>query len=434
MAGPKTRKWTCARCSHYRWCEDFGGASAKDLDEYSVCDFCLLEEKLLSELRSQAERFQTQLKEMETAHQDQLKKMETEHQAQLKKMETELKAVLHSSEEGHGSQEEKKGRKKKQKKKKKAKKNLERPVGSSVAAVLPGETSRAVALHGNSSDKSSGSGYVSFGVPMDDKEDSSKAVTGEEKGGAPHGEAWKVVTSKKKKKKEAMKKAKESTRGVSTPWNGVHGNLFGDSQVKGIHSLLNKSEMRGVRVTSLPGKGNKDIRREVEKSTADKSGVAIIIASGNDLYKRSGSVGNTTPIILDVMGAVDDAEVKAHRRVVVGIIPRLRRRTGAYSKNIGINNSLKDLCSREGVTFVDPYDEFFSKPDLFKKDGVHLNGKGQAKLVALVKKGCWQAGLGPGNSEKKQQHGLPQKNSVSSRTVRQEVGDSDSRVSGNVSS
>ncbi len=98
-------------------------------------------------------------------------------------------------------------------------------------------------------------------------------------------------------------------------------------------------------------------------------------------YKRSGSVGNTTPIILDVMGAVDDAAFKAYRRVVVGIIPRLRWQGGAYSRNIGINDSLKYLCRKEDVTFVDPYDEFFDRPDLFKKDGVHLNEEGKAKLV-----------------------------------------------------
>lgn len=447
MAGPKTRKWTCARCSHYRWCEDFGGASAKDLDDYSVCDFCVLEERLLSELRCQAERFQTQLKEMETAH-----------QAQLSKMETALKAALHSSEEGHGSQEEKQSSKKNPRKKK-AKKNLERPGGSSVAAAaedaLPGRTSGAAALEDissdgsitasavvdNSSDNSSGlgdSGYVSFGVPMKEEEeetkleDSSKAVAGEEIGGASVDGTWKLVSSKKKKK--TTKKDKESSEGVSTPRRGIHGNLFGDSQVKGIHSHLNKSRMRGVQVTSLPGKGNKDIRREVEKSTADKSGVAIIIASGNDLYMQNGSVGNTKPILLDVMGAADDAALKAHRRVVVGIIPRLWWTPLAYSKNIGINDILKDLCNKAGVTFMDPYDEFFARPDLFKKDGVHLNEKGKAKLVTLVKRGCWQAGLGSDNSKKQQQHGLQRGSVSSSRTVRQEVGDSDSQVSGNGSS
>ena len=251
-------------------------------------------------------------------------------------------------------------------------------------------------------------------------------------GGASEDTSWTVVNSKKKK---TMKKDFESSEGVFTTRQGVHGNLFGDSQVKGLHSHLNKSSMRGVKVTTLPGKGNKDIRRAVEKSTVDKSGVAIIIASGNDLYTRHGSVGNTTPIILDVMGAVDDAALKAHRRVVVGIIPRLRWSTVAYSKNIGINNSLKYLCSEAGVTFVDPYEEFFDRPDLFQKDGVHLNEKGRAKLVTLVKGGCWQAGIDSGNSKKQQQqHGLQQKNGVSSRTVRQEVGDSDSQGSGNGSS
>ncbi|KAK8383399.1 hypothetical protein O3P69_019052 [Scylla paramamosain] len=112
------------------------------------------------------------------------------------------------------------------------------------------------------------------------------------------------------------------------------------------------------------------------------------------------------------MGAVNDAAFKAHRRVVVGIIPRIRWQGGAYSRNTGINDSLKYLCRKEDVTFVDPYEEFFDSPDLFKKDGVHVNEEGKARLLTLVKRGCREAGLGSGKYKKKQQHGLQQKNGL----------------------
>ena len=45
--GPPFRKLTCKICKVYRWSEDFGGRSCKELtDGVSVCDFCELEKRL----------------------------------------------------------------------------------------------------------------------------------------------------------------------------------------------------------------------------------------------------------------------------------------------------------------------------------------------------------------------------------------------------
>jgi len=467
MAGPTFRKWTCARCTHYRWCEDFGGAKSKDLDKYSVCDFCLLEEKLQSDLRSLVER----LKEMEAAHRQELQEIRSAHQEEMREFKSAyetLKAALPSSIKEPDSIVDKQSKKKK---KKKTKKILERPGGSSdegaeehVTHGGPSEAATgevvssdgsitAAAVADDSTDEPSSvsePGYVCLRPPTEAAEDveeistddSSKAVAGEDiepensskvkaveelnNANALEGE-WKQVRSKKKKKRPINKKKRHSTAR-----EGFHGNLFGDSQVRNLY--LSESSKRDVRVTSLPGRGNKEIRREVEKSSADMSGVAVIVASGNDLYTRRGSVGESTPIILDVMGAADDAAMKASKRVVVGIIPRLRWSDVAYSKNIGINKSLKHLCSEAGVSFVDPYDEFYDRPELFNRDGVHLNGKGRAMLATLVRKGCQQVGLSSKDQKKKQQEGVLQKEKVSSSRTEKKVGDSNSQVSGNGSS
>ena len=475
MTGPKTRKWTCAGCSHYRWCEDFGGASANDLDSHSVCDFCLLEQRLLSELRIQAEGFQAQLRDMKAAH-----------SVELHSLKEELKSLRSSTAPLPGPQGGKRSEKlkKKKQKKKDTKKSHETPDKSSKAAAVGDDglgTSGTAAMEDVKSDRSSetvaaedispdGSSSVSavedisqvrspevatvaeepsealaeeivmLEGPSETEgevrpEQSSNVVAEEEvrPGRADKAGGWKVVQSKKKKTMKKKKK-KGNAEGASTPRHEVHGKLFGDSQVKELGKFLSNSGMGRVQVTTLPGKGNKDIRREVERSTADKTGVAVIAASGNDLYMRHGAVGETAPIILDVMGAVDDAVPKAPHSVVIGIIPRLRWSSVAYSKNIGINNSLKDLCHREtAVTFVDPYDEFYGRPDLFLKDGVHLSGRGKAKLVALVKEACRQARLRSG-SAKRLPTGKQQKTSANSRAARRQEGGSSFQGSGNGSS
>ena len=103
----------------------------------------------------------------------------------------------------------------------------------------------------------------------------------------------------------------------------------------------------------------------------------VIAVSGNDLYKRDKRIGQTQKVISDVMGAVDDAKLKSKRVVVVGMLPR-RWTTGAreaYSKNIGINNCIRDLCIQAEVNFTDPFSEFFGREDLYSQDGVHLTEK-----------------------------------------------------------
>ena len=81
---------------------------------------------------------------------------------------------------------------------------------------------------------------------------------------------------------------------------------------------------------------------------------------------------------------VDDLKLKTDRAVVIGVLPRLRASGHMLSKVIGINERLQDLCIPEGVQFVDPYDIFYGRHDLYQLDGVHLNDAGQTELGNLV--------------------------------------------------
>ena len=112
--------------------------------------------------------------------------------------------------------------------------------------------------------------------------------------------------------------------------------------------------------------------------------VVALMVSGNDLYRRYGKVGSSEQIILDVMSAVDDCGPKTRRRVVIGMLPRRGPSKVALSKNISINQRLADMCTAEGVFFVNPYASFFGRNDFYLRDGVHLSPKGKAVLSNLV--------------------------------------------------
>ena len=213
------------------------------------------------------------------------------------------------------------------------------------------------------------------------------------------GEIEKVERERKQKRKnQRKKKNKKEKRAVESPKvvKGK-GKLFGDSLVKGLEPFLRKEAER-VQVTSLPGKGNKAIRTEVERAPLKKSDLLIIAASGNDLYRKDGTEGNTQPLIREVMSAVDDAGLKTTRRVVIGVVPRMYRSSYAYAKNISINDQLSLLCSKEGVPFVDPYNAFFGRSDLYLRDGIHLNRSGKIEL-AKVLGGVLHAAKAPGTTQ-----------------------------------
>ena len=46
------------------------------------------------------------------------------------------------------------------------------------------------------------------------------------------------------------------------------------------------------------------------------------------------------------------------------------------SKRMAINGMVKRLCKEEDVGYVDLWDSFVGKEEMYVRDGLHLNGKG----------------------------------------------------------
>ncbi|KAK3869134.1 hypothetical protein Pcinc_025539 [Petrolisthes cinctipes] len=105
--------------------------------------------------------------------------------------------------------------------------------------------------------------------------------------------------------------------------------------------------------------------------------------SGNDLFLRNGETGNTEEIILDAMYMVDELK-RFNRTAVIGILPRLGVGSHALSKAIGVNERLEDMCTPLGVRFVDPYNVFYGRADLYLPNGVHLNKRGKEVFGDMV--------------------------------------------------
>ena len=63
------------------------------------------------------------------------------------------------------------------------------------------------------------------------------------------------------------------------------------------------------------------------------------------------------------------------------------------SKRMAVNGMVKRLCKEEEVGYVDLWDSFVGKEEMYMRDGLHLSGKGAA-VFAEGLSGAVASGLG----------------------------------------
>ena len=51
------------------------------------------------------------------------------------------------------------------------------------------------------------------------------------------------------------------------------------------------------------------------------------------------------------------------------------------SKRMAVNGMVKRLCKEEEVGYVDLWDSFVGKEEMYVRDGLHLSGKGAAVFL-----------------------------------------------------
>ena len=63
------------------------------------------------------------------------------------------------------------------------------------------------------------------------------------------------------------------------------------------------------------------------------------------------------------------------------------------SKRMAVNGMVEQLCKEEKVGYVDLWDSFVGKEEMYARDGLHLSGKGAA-IFAGGMSGAVASGLG----------------------------------------
>ena len=82
--------------------------------------------------------------------------------------------------------------------------------------------------------------------------------------------------------------------------------------------------------------------------------------------------------------ALQAVRKKGGRAVASGILPRMGHRREWMSRAIGFNCRLESYCRENDFIFVDVWDHFYGKGQLYTRDGVHLSRAGTSVLAGLL--------------------------------------------------
>ena len=131
------------------------------------------------------------------------------------------------------------------------------------------------------------------------------------------------------------------------------------------------------RVEQIIGRGNGgSILVHVGTNNADKEGTTAIVEKYSNLLKKT-KQARVGQIILSGMLPVFGNTIEGYRN----------------STRMAVNGMVKRLCKEYEVGYVDLWDSFVGKEDMYMRDGLYLSGKGAA-VFAEGLSGAIASGLG----------------------------------------
>ena len=163
----------------------------------------------------------------------------------------------------------------------------------------------------------------------------------------------------------------------------------GDSIVRKTDRILVKG--KDV-VVCLPGARIEHVTERVEKIMGTGKGGTILVHVGTNNADKEG----TTAIVDKYRNLLKKTkEARVGQVILSGILPVFGNRIDGYrnSKRMAINGMMKRLCKEEDVVYVDLWDSFVGKEDMYVRDGLHLSGK-RAAVFAEGLSGAVTSGLG----------------------------------------
>ena len=178
--------------------------------------------------------------------------------------------------------------------------------------------------------------------------------------------------------------------------DGERRNKYSAAAIDGIKRksriFVGDSIVRKTVVVCLPGARIEHVTERVENIMGRGKGGTILVHIGTNNADKEG----TTAIVDKYRKLLKKTkEARVEQIILSGILPVCGNRIDGYrnSKRMTINGMVKRLCKEEEVGYVDMWDSFVGKEEMYVRDGLHLSGKGAA-VFAEGLSGAVASGLG----------------------------------------
>ena len=130
-------------------------------------------------------------------------------------------------------------------------------------------------------------------------------------------------------------------------------------------------------VVCLPGARIEHVTERVEQIMGRGNGGSILVHVGTNNADKEG----TTTILEKYMNLLEKTkQARIGQIILSGILPVFGNRIQGYihSKAMLVNGMVKRLYKEDEVEYVDLWDSFVGKEEMYVRDGLHLSGKGAA--------------------------------------------------------
>ena len=160
------------------------------------------------------------------------------------------------------------------------------------------------------------------------------------------------------------------------------------------HSIMRKTDSRLSKgedvVVCLPGARIEHVTERVEKIIGRGNGGTILVHVGTNNAAKEG-----TTAIVEKYRDLLTKQARVGQIIISGILPVFGNRIQGYrnSKRMAVNGMVERLCKEDDVGYVDLWDCFVGREDMYGRDGLHLSGKGAA-VFAEGLSGAVASGLG----------------------------------------
>ena len=152
----------------------------------------------------------------------------------------------------------------------------------------------------------------------------------------------------------------------------------GDSIVRKTDSTLNKDEDI---VDCLPGVRIEHVTERVQRIMGRGNGETLLIHIGMNNADKEGTMSAIVKKCRNLLKKTTEAGIG--QIILSGILPVFGTRSHRYRnlRRMAVNRMVKQLCREDEVGFVDLWDSFVGKEEMYLRDGLHLIGKGAAVFV-----------------------------------------------------